>query len=211
MGECELCEGDDTISYTCNECGGKFCSSHRLPENHRCEALLSKDSEGWFKEDLSVRRNRRSTRVTSDSRVNDSGEVADTGGDGATTGPGMVCSECDRAAGANCSECGDPYCGNHRDPANHDCTSTTDSGPDSVPDSVPDSDDGAEDRTRDAPEGRLPNCAACGRGARFECGECSRDLCLRHRRQANHECSSGPGDASEPGFLGRMRDALFGG
>lgn len=207
MGECERCDGDDNISYTCNECGGKFCSSHRLPENHRCEALLSKDIEGWFKDDLSVRRNRRSTRITHDSRVASADETEDTGADGAATGPGMVCSECDRAARANCPECGDPYCGNHRGPENHDCPPTSDSSPGSVSDS----DDGAEDRAGDAPEGRLPNCVACGRGARFECGECSRDLCLRHRRQANHECSSGAGDASEPGFLGRMKDALFGG
>lgn len=41
MGECNVvgCEGDDNLSYTCNECGLTFCSKHRLPENHNCSAL----------------------------------------------------------------------------------------------------------------------------------------------------------------------------
>jgi uncharacterized protein YkwD len=47
MGECDLvgCEGDDKISYTCNECGLTFCSDHRLPESHNCSALRKSGSE----------------------------------------------------------------------------------------------------------------------------------------------------------------------
>ena len=47
MGECDVvgCEGDDKISYTCNECGLTFCSEHRLPESHNCSALRKTGSE----------------------------------------------------------------------------------------------------------------------------------------------------------------------
>jgi len=52
MGDCRVvgCEGDDKISYTCNECGLTFCSEHRLPENHNCSALRKSGSnaEGVF-------------------------------------------------------------------------------------------------------------------------------------------------------------------
>lgn len=39
MGECDLCPGDDDISFTCNHCHGRFCSDHRLPESHNCSEL----------------------------------------------------------------------------------------------------------------------------------------------------------------------------
>lgn len=39
MGECDCCSGDNGISFTCNECGGTFCSRHRLPEDHNCTGL----------------------------------------------------------------------------------------------------------------------------------------------------------------------------
>ena len=47
MGDCDLvgCEGDDKISYTCNECGLTFCSDHRLPESHNCSALRQSGSQ----------------------------------------------------------------------------------------------------------------------------------------------------------------------
>lgn len=48
MGDCSLsyCEGDDLASFRCNECGNVYCSTHRLPENHQCSALLTKESDG---------------------------------------------------------------------------------------------------------------------------------------------------------------------
>jgi uncharacterized protein YkwD len=48
MGKCDVigCEGDAGLPYTCNECGGQFCSEHRLPENHNCQALKTKSSDG---------------------------------------------------------------------------------------------------------------------------------------------------------------------
>jgi len=41
MGACNVdgCDGDDQLSFRCNECGGRYCSTHRLPENHSCRAL----------------------------------------------------------------------------------------------------------------------------------------------------------------------------
>lgn len=41
MADCDLedCEGDALLSYTCNECGGSYCTDHRLPEEHDCAEL----------------------------------------------------------------------------------------------------------------------------------------------------------------------------
>ena len=40
MAECSEC-GKQTMSFTCHYCGEKFCSEHRLPENHDCKGLDS--------------------------------------------------------------------------------------------------------------------------------------------------------------------------
>jgi len=202
MGDCELCAGDDKISYTCNECGGTFCSNHRLPEDHRCEALLSKNGKGWFKEDLSVRKNRRQTQIQRNSPTSESDKEAPSSKNGATTGPGMTCSECDRAARANCGECGDPYCEEHRESAAHDCTPVSHGKQASV------TDEGREEQ--DAPAVDLPDCVKCGRDAWFECDGCDQDFCLRHRRQANHECTPTQNPSGESGILRRVKNALFG-
>ena len=47
MGDCDVfgCDGDDKISYNCNECGLTFCSEHRLPESHNCSALRRGESK----------------------------------------------------------------------------------------------------------------------------------------------------------------------
>lgn len=41
MADCTFpdCHGDDQLAYTCNECGERYCSKHRLPEAHDCGAL----------------------------------------------------------------------------------------------------------------------------------------------------------------------------
>lgn len=46
------------MSFTCNYCGGTFCSEHRLPENHDCDNLEENKSKGrdseeqdkWFED-----------------------------------------------------------------------------------------------------------------------------------------------------------------
>ncbi|MFB6158446.1 MAG: rhomboid family intramembrane serine protease [Candidatus Nanohalobium sp.] len=46
MAECSKC-GKETMSFTCRYCGEKFCSEHRLPENHDCEGLESGKKEEY--------------------------------------------------------------------------------------------------------------------------------------------------------------------
>jgi hypothetical protein len=36
MGHCELCGETQQFPFECGYCGGRFCSNHRLPENHLC-------------------------------------------------------------------------------------------------------------------------------------------------------------------------------
>lgn len=47
MPKCDLCGKETSLPYNCAYCGGKFCSKHRLPENHVCDGLdkVSKKSE----------------------------------------------------------------------------------------------------------------------------------------------------------------------
>ncbi|GAA0305514.1 AN1-type zinc finger domain-containing protein [Halarchaeum salinum] len=47
MGDCSAfgCDGDDGLAFSCNECDQRFCGEHRLPENHRCPALLTKTDD----------------------------------------------------------------------------------------------------------------------------------------------------------------------
>lgn len=41
MANCDIdgCDGDQLLSYSCNECSGTFCTEHRLPEAHNCSEL----------------------------------------------------------------------------------------------------------------------------------------------------------------------------
>jgi len=45
MQRCEECGEETSMPYTCNFCGGGFCSEHRLPENHSCEGLSSYEED----------------------------------------------------------------------------------------------------------------------------------------------------------------------
>ncbi len=55
MAECSKC-GSETMSFTCKYCGEKYCSEHRLPENHDCNGLeeeiekQKEESQKWFEE-----------------------------------------------------------------------------------------------------------------------------------------------------------------
>ncbi|MFB6199530.1 MAG: rhomboid family intramembrane serine protease [Candidatus Nanohaloarchaea archaeon] len=55
MAECSVC-GKDAMTFTCKYCGEKFCSEHRLPENHECDKLDDKieekkqEDQKWFEE-----------------------------------------------------------------------------------------------------------------------------------------------------------------
>lgn len=49
MATCDLCGRDENMPYNCNQCGGTFCSQHRLPENHDCPGLDQwNDPDGVF-------------------------------------------------------------------------------------------------------------------------------------------------------------------
>lgn len=58
MAECSKC-GDEAMTFTCKYCGEKFCSKHRLPENHDCDSMEEEiekhkeqqSSKEWFKEE----------------------------------------------------------------------------------------------------------------------------------------------------------------
>lgn len=81
MAECSEC-GKKTMSFTCHYCGEKFCSEHRLPENHDCNGLetgkkteylntdgtgeASENNQKWFEDrDLKQEvRNQKSSRRT---------------------------------------------------------------------------------------------------------------------------------------------------
>ena len=55
MGYCRVCGGGNRLSYTCNECSGRFCDDHRLPEKHHCSGL-SRSVNPWgekFREESS--------------------------------------------------------------------------------------------------------------------------------------------------------------
>lgn len=39
MPACLLCGKQQNLPYTCNYCGGRFCSEHRLPESHDCDGV----------------------------------------------------------------------------------------------------------------------------------------------------------------------------
>ena len=55
MGECSKC-GKQAMTFTCRYCEKKFCSEHRLPENHDCEGLEEgvekekEETQKWFEE-----------------------------------------------------------------------------------------------------------------------------------------------------------------
>lgn len=39
MARCHFCGRAESLPFTCKFCGEKFCSDHRLPENHQCPGL----------------------------------------------------------------------------------------------------------------------------------------------------------------------------
>lgn len=58
MAECSKC-GDEAMTFKCKYCGKKFCSKHRLPENHECDSMEEEiqknkekqESQQWFQEE----------------------------------------------------------------------------------------------------------------------------------------------------------------
>lgn len=56
MSTCSYCGCRESMPYICKFCGSRFCSNHRLPENHQCIGLQSfketrgKEIEKWIYE-----------------------------------------------------------------------------------------------------------------------------------------------------------------
>ncbi|WP_331236299.1 rhomboid family intramembrane serine protease [Natronorarus salvus] len=49
MVQCDLCGADENLPYKCHRCGGTYCATHRLPENHSCVGLGDwNDPKGVF-------------------------------------------------------------------------------------------------------------------------------------------------------------------
>ncbi|QLD84601.1 hypothetical protein HWV23_02660 [Natronomonas halophila] len=46
MSGCSICGDSSSLLYDCNYCTGKYCKSHRLPENHNCPGLKQADTHG---------------------------------------------------------------------------------------------------------------------------------------------------------------------
>jgi membrane associated rhomboid family serine protease len=43
MADCDHCGEHENLPYECRHCGGTFCATHRLPENHDCPGLQQWD------------------------------------------------------------------------------------------------------------------------------------------------------------------------
>lgn len=52
MGECDQCGESVSMPFTCKFCGKKFCSDHRLPENHDCGGLESYKADKKREDDV---------------------------------------------------------------------------------------------------------------------------------------------------------------
>lgn len=194
MGSCDRCEGDDALSYHCNECGGTFCSEHRLPESHNCEALRSKSHDAaWFKDELSVRKNRRSTRTvrTEDSEDSDQVERPENSSESTNDehSSGVYdeeCGVCDRTSTITCSHCGETYCYKHYTPDVHDCdyseTEPDDGDNDTMEAETAEGGDGESDSlTSD-----LGECSICSEPAVKDCHTCRGQFCEEHADRADH-------------------------
>ena len=43
--KCQVCSTETVLPFTCPHCGGQFCATHRLPENHACPKLANARKE----------------------------------------------------------------------------------------------------------------------------------------------------------------------
>lgn len=132
MGDCDLCEGDDQISFTCNECGGTYCGRHRLPESHDCDALKADNLRQSLHDDSSQDATRRTetdaspiynptvSQNTTDSEASTSAEQStETTSSHSPDYPD--CHVCSTTARYECEHCGAQVCVSHLQPEDHDC------------------------------------------------------------------------------------------
>lgn len=124
MGECEICERDDSISFTCNECGGTYCSTHRLPEAHNCSELRVTDFSGpWFDHSNTepVDRGTDAPDALSDDEIDENRTGTADAEPGSDESESPRCLECGKITLHECEKCGTPYCKEHKSPRVHNC------------------------------------------------------------------------------------------
>lgn len=147
MPPCQICGDNSGLAYTCNECGGKYCGTHRLPEAHRCDALAIKftkplesdapSTKGLSEHAARHERVRDKHVEKTESRTDDTGREASKNRQQDREQPPeedrYQCPGCHdyfyiRRA---CSGCGTRYCTDCRPFTVHDCPNTP--APDSTP------------------------------------------------------------------------------
>lgn len=69
MTRCDVCGEEETLPYTCHYCGGRFCSQHRLPENHDCPGLEQFEGGGVFDSGFDDSLSGRSTKPSVPERI----------------------------------------------------------------------------------------------------------------------------------------------
>ena len=47
MAKCDFCSQDIQLPFICPYCSGRYCSEHRLPENHHCQKLPT-EPKFWY-------------------------------------------------------------------------------------------------------------------------------------------------------------------
>jgi len=125
--DCDLCGRDlSGLPYTCKRCDQKFCTEHRLPEEHDCVALKIekagrelKRQEGnvdpWFKDEFRLSNIDDHDETQSPSRTPD--DQITTDDRYRATNASEECSECGTSLfeheAAGCPHCGEIYCGDH--------------------------------------------------------------------------------------------------
>lgn len=163
MGDCDICDGDNNISYTCNECDGTFCSTHRLPESHNCQALRTRNfDEAWFKDELSVRDNHHRSENAldhDDSSDKNSEEVRE--------------SKNSTSSYDSNEDDGDREDGDRQNDNNEE---------DDHDDDNDDGDDGGEPTASGS-------CFECGKATELECEQCGGEYCRNHIPLDDHNCS----------------------
>jgi uncharacterized protein YkwD/predicted nucleic acid binding AN1-type Zn finger protein len=128
MAKCHVCHEEVHTPFTCNYCGEKYCSSHRLPERHQCPGLSSAKRIG---PDFDGLEDRRSVTLGNghEENSNDSSRESDDTEDEKSSevlGHNDDYHECE-SCGAEvktahqCAECGGVFCIDHITPGGHSC------------------------------------------------------------------------------------------
>ena len=49
MAKCTFCNKETSLVYICPLCDNRFCSQHRKPENHNCQAITHVQTQNTFR------------------------------------------------------------------------------------------------------------------------------------------------------------------